>query len=570
MFIPTTVQEARQLGWEKFDVVLVSGDTYIDTSFSGVTVIGKVLVEAGYRVGIVAQPDISSDKDLLRLGEPELFWGVTGGSVDSMVANYTASGKKRRSDDFTPGGENNRRPDRAVIRYSNLIRQYSKEKKPIVIGGLEASLRRIAHYDFWSDTVRRPILFDSKADILAYGMGEKTIVEIAERIKAGKELSGIRGTCIISRDVPEGYLELPSFEEAKSDKKAFSEMFKSFYENCDPKNADGLYQKCLDRYLVQNPPAYYLSTGELDSVYGMEYMQDAHPFYKRQGEIRALDTIRFSITSHRGCYGECNFCAIAVHQGRRVRWRSEDSIIREAKSMVRDKRFKGHIRDVGGPTANMYGVECRKKEESGACKDKRCLFPEPCAALKIDHKRQIELLRKLRSIKGIKKIFVASGVRYDMVAADNKFGETYLEELVQHHLSGQMKIAPEHSEHNVLEAMGKPDSTSLVAFRELFYKLNRRHNLRQFLTYYIIAAHPGCTDSDMRSLKFFMERRLRAKPEQVQIFTPTPSTFSTLMYYTGIDPFSGRTIPVEKRLKMKNFQKTILTGKPPAPGKNRR
>ena len=560
MFIPTTRDECEALGWEKLDIVLITGDSYVDSPFIGVSVIGQVLLKAGYRVGIIAQPDLQT-ADIGRLGEPELFWGVTGGSIDSMVANYTATKKRKRSDDLTPGGKNERRPDRAVIVYANLIRRYFKNTKPIVLGGVEASLRRIAHYDYWSDSIRRSILFDAKADLLVYGMAEKTIVALAERLRAGQDVADLRGICTIAREKPAHGIELPSFEEVSRDKHAFIDMFHTFYRNNDPLTAKTLYQQQDTRYLVQNPPALPLSQSELDEVYELDFERAQHPHYERLGPVRALDTIRFSLTTHRGCYGECNFCSIAVHQGRTVRWRSEDSIVREARRLAKLPDFKGIIQDVGGPTANMYGFECEKKIARGSCADKRCLYPELCPQMEVDHSRQLALLRRLRGIKGVKKVFVASGIRYDLVLADQKHGSNYLRDVVRHHTSGQMKVAPEHTQARVLQRMGKPGTGILLQFRDLFTRLTRTARKEQYLTYYLIAAHPGCTDKDMRALKRFASRQLQINPRQVQVFTPTPSTYSSLMYYTEIDPFTGEQLFVEKDLVRKERQKSILVRK---------
>jgi len=561
MFLPTTKSEIKELGWEKLDIILVSGDTYVDSPYIGIAILGKILVDKGFRVGIIAQPDINSSSDISRLGEPELFWGVTGGSVDSMVANYTASKKRRRDDDYTPGGENNRRPDRAVIAYTNLIQRNFKNTKPIIIGGIEASLRRVAHYDFWSNKLRRSILFDSKADYLVYGMGEKTIIEIAQKLQKDKSITGIRGLSYISDENKYEYLQLPSFEETLADKNKFIEMFNLFYLNNDPISAKGLVQKHGNRFLIQNPPQFNPTTEEMDYYHDLKYERETHPFYRKWGEVRALDTIRFSINTHRGCYGECNFCAIAVHQGQTISGRSEKSIINEAIEFTKFKNFKGNISDVGGPTANMYGFECAKKLKLGNCADKRCVAPTTCKALKPTHKPQIDLLKKLRKLEGIKKVFVASGIRYDMVLDDKIYGEEYLKEIVQHHTSGQMKIAPEHSEDKVLELMGKPGKRYLTDFRDKFYKYSKDVGKNQFLTYYMIAAHPGCTENDMHKLKEFTSEKLEISPEQVQIFTPTPSTYSTLMYYTEIDPFTGNKLFVEKDTNKMILQKNIATAK---------
>jgi len=559
-FLPTTKKEMQERGWSELDIILLSGDTYIDSPYIGVAVIGRVLEKAGFKVGIIAQPDTKSDVDIKRLGEPKLFWGVTGGSVDSMVANYTAIGKKRKSDDFTPGCINNRRPDRAVIIYTNLIRRYFKNTVPVVLGGIEASLRRLSHYDFWSNKIRKSVLFDAKADILIYGMAENSIIKLACTLKNHDDFRHIPGLCYAGKEIPAGFLELPPYSAVAQDKKVFAEMFKIFYQNNDPLTALGLAQLQDNRYLIQNPPPAYLSQNELDKINELSFTRSVHPYYQSHGIVRALATIQFSITTHRGCYGECNFCAIAVHQGRTVRMRSEASILREAKELTRHPDFKGNIMDVGGPTANMYGFECHKKIAKGPCKDKRCLIPTPCPQLKISHARQISLLTKLRNLAKVKHVFVASGIRYDMVMAGGR-GKEYLDLLVKHHVSGQMKIAPEHCLEHVLSKMGKPSITSLLKFRELFFALSKAAGKKQFLTYYFIAAHPGSTRQDMKKLKSFCHDKLKTSPEQVQIFTPTPSTYSTLMYWTGVEPFSGKTIFCERDKRGKEEQKKMITNK---------
>ncbi len=568
MFLPSTGLELEHLGWSQLDIILVTGDSYIDSPFIGAAVIGKILEHAGYRVGIIAQPDLHTDMDICRLGEPRLFWGVTGGSVDSMIANYTSLKKRRKSDDFTPGGINNRRPDRATIVYTNLIKQYFKSAKPIVLGGIEASLRRVPHYDFWSDKIRSSILFDSKADYLLYGMADKSILEFAGALRDGTEPRSIRGLCYTAGageiDKKGDYLELLPFEVVEKDKSSFSEMFRTFYQNNDPLTAKGLYQKQGTRYLVHNPPAQPLRQEELDAVYELDFERNQHPYYEQRGKVVALETIKFSISTHRGCYGECNFCAIAVHEGRTVLWRSQQSILDEARKLTQYPDFKGYIVDIGGPTANMYGFECEKKLRRGACQEKRCLYPEVCPSLNVDHHHQLELLREIRKIKGIKKVFVASGVRYDLLFSDRKFGAQYLQEVVEHHVSGQMKVAPEHSEKDVLKTMGKPDAEMVVQFKKIFDKMSQKAGKKQFLTYYLIAAHPGCTEENMRSLKQFMSQRLKTNPEQVQIFIPAPSTYSSLMYYTGINPFSGKPVFVEKNPVNKQIQKDIVTNKQPS------
>ena len=559
MFLPTTKQEMDALNWDCLDVVLVTGDSYIDHPSIGVSVIGHVLLDAGYRVGVIAQPDAGSDKDITRLGEPRLFWGVSSGSIDSMVANYTASGKPRKQDDYTPGGNNRKRPDRAVIAYTNLIRRFFKNTCPIVLGGIEASMRRIAHYDFWSRSIRRSILFDAKADVIICGMGERAVVELAESLREGRDYAGIRGICYIAKEKPADSIELPSCREVTEDGAAFTDMFRQFCQNSEGEDARTICQLQDTRYLVQNPPQPPLSPAELDHVYALDYERDQHPYYERQGKVRALDTIRFSITTHRGCFGGCSFCSIGPHQGKAIVSRSEGSILEEARILTRHSKFKGVIADVGGPTANMYGFACNRKKAPFACMDRACLVPEPCTNLHMAHRLQINLLRKLRQLPGVSHIFVASGIRYDMVMADEKFGKPYLEELVNHHISGQMKIAPEHITPQVLRLMNKPGNACLLTFKDLFYEINRACGKKQFLTYYLIVAHPGCTFGDMADLKSFCTRELRTNPEQVQIFTPLPSTWSGVMYHTETDPDDGSKIFVERDAGRRQEQKDMLT-----------
>jgi uncharacterized radical SAM protein YgiQ len=567
MFLPTTRQEIRSLGWDSLDIILITGDSYIDSPYIGVSVIGKLLVKHGYRVGIIAQPDPTDIETFGRLGEPSLFWGVTGGCVDSMVSNYTALKKRRRTDDYTPGGINDRRPDRASIVYSNLIRRYSNQihphipAKPIVLGGIEASLRRVSHYDYWSDKIRRSLLFDAKADFILYGMADTSVLDFAACLKNEADPLKIRGLCFTSKLKPDNYIELPSYEEVAKDKTSFTQMFHIFYHNNDPLNAGGLVQKHSDRYLVQNPPANHPAQPELDEIYALDYEYAQHPYYEKIGPVKALETIRFSISTHRGCYGECNFCAIAVHEGRTVQWRSQASIHTEVEKITHLTGFKGYIQDIGGPTANMYGYECSKKLKSGSCQNRRCLTPEICPVLKVDHMPNIKMLKQIRNIKGIKKIFVSSGIRTDLLFSDSTHCDEYLFELVNYHVSGQLKVAPEHSQVNVLEKMGKPDTKTLLDFKDKFDNLSKSAGKDQFLTYYLIAAHPGCDENDMRRLKSFASKKLNLNPQQIQIFTPTPSTYSTLMYYTEQDPFSGKSIFVEKKPELKQKQKEIVINK---------
>ena len=559
MFVPTTPEEVRERGWDGLDVVLVSGDTYTDNAYNGTALIGHWLMDRGLRVGIIAQPDVSSGDDISRLGQPELFWSVSAGCVDSMVANYTPTRKFRKEDDFTPGGVNDRRPDRATIAYTNLIKKHAKGR-PIFLAGIEASLRRVAHYDFWSDSVRRSVLFDAKADGVIYGMAELATLEVARRIREGSDWREVRGVCHASSGIPDGYLEMPSFEECRDDRDAFMRAFRIFRENSDPVTAHGMVQRHGDRYLVHNRPQRPLTTPELDSLYGSDFEDAVHPYYARDGKVRAMDTVRNSITTHRGCYGDCSFCSIAIHQGTTVVSRSEESIVSEAERIASRPGFNGVIQDVGGPTANMYGIECRIKETKGRCIDRRCLGSKPCPRLPIDHSRQMDLLRRISSIDGVRHVFVNSGIRYDMIVADRAHGQEYLDLIVADHVSGQMKVAPEHISDNVLRLMGKPGRRTLEEFRGMFAQSVARCGRDEYLTYYFMAAHPGCTEEDMRELSSYCRNILRIRPEQVQVFTPTPSSYSTAMFRTSKD-IRGRDVRVERSIQKRQRQKEIVTGR---------
>lgn len=560
-YLPTTRAEMDARGWDACDVILISGDAYIDSPFIGVAVVGRILEREGYRVGIIGQPDITTD-DVMRLGEPRLFWGVSGGSVDSMVSNYTATKKFRKSDDYTPGGVNNARPDRATLVYTNLIRKHFKNTVPIVLGGIEASLRRVTHYDYWSNKLRKPILFDSKADYLIYGMGEGAIVALPKALASGESPHNIRGVCYIAKEPREGYLNLPSHQECLDNKERYIDLFDLFYDNNDPISAKGLCQEVDGRYAIQNPPADYLDENEMDAVSALPFTRELHPYHRPKGAVKCLETIKFSIMTHQGCWGECNFCAIGVHQGRTIRTRSEESILKEAAQFTEYKDFKGIISDVGGPTANMYGYECAKKLKHGTCDHQRCVDDTHlCKSMKVDHTRVINLLRRLREVRGIKKAFVASGVRYDLINEDKRQGYEYLKEMVRHHISGQMKVAPEHTSEHVLHLMNKPGKQTLVDFKKLYDRLNKEEGKNQFLTYYLIAAHPGCTEKDMHDLKRFTSEELKMNPEQAQVFTPTPGTYSAVMYYTEMDPQTRKKIFVEKDTARKEKQKQIVVAK---------
>ncbi len=561
-FLVTTREEMDQRGWKQLDVVLISGDAYIDSPFIGTAVVGRMLEKMGYKVGIIGQPDIESADDIGRLGEPRLFWGVSGGSIDSMVSNYTATRKFRNSDDYTPGGKNDKRPDRAVLVYSNLIRRFYKNTVPIVLGGIEASLRRITHYDYWSNKLRKPILFDSKADILIYGMGEIALQELVTALDQGNDFKNIRGICYIAKEPVEEYHQVPSHAECLEDKNKFIDLFDLFYDNNDPIAARGLCQKVDTRYSIQTPPCDYLDESEMDGVSALPFTRELHPYHQPQGKVKCLETIKFSIMTHQGCWGECNFCAIGVHQGRTIRTRSETSIVKEAKEFTTYNDFKGIISDLGGPTANMYGYECNKKLKLGTCDHQRCVDSRHlCSSMRVDHSRVVNMMKQVREIPGIRKAFVASGVRYDLITEDKKSGYSYLKEMVQHHISGQMKVAPEHTEQHVLDLMGKPGKQTLVDFKKLYDRLNREEGKNQFLTYYLIAAHPGCEEKDMHELKRFTTEELKMNPEQAQVFIPTPGTYSAVMYYTELDPVSRKKIFVEKDTRRKEKQKEIVVKK---------
>jgi len=564
MYLPLTPQELARKGATRPDVILVSGDTYIDSPYCGVAVIGRVLEDAGYSVALVPQPDTESSRDIAALGEPRLFWGVSGGCVDSEVANYTALGKPRRQCDFTPGGENTLRPDRASIVYTNLIRRHFKNTAPIVLGGLEASLRRIAHYDFRSGRVRRSLLIDAKSDLLVYGMGEQAALTIARRLDSGSEISNIPGTCVVANSPPEGYSRLPAFETVRDDRQAFARMYHSFYRLASDPGSPGLTQPHGDKYLVHHPPQPMMSQEELDRIHELPFRHEPHPGCRRQGEIRALDTIRDSLITHRGCYGECSFCAIALHQGRTVISRSTESILREAEGLARREGFSGTIRDAGGPTANMYASGCSRLRRGSPCTDRHCIGHHGvCSRLEPGHAEQMRLLRRLENIPGVERVFVSSGVRHDLLLADGQNGRAYLEQLAARHISGQLKIAPEHSVDSVLELMNKPQISTVSEFLDLFRKTVKKKGLSLHLSCYVIAAHPGCHEKDMKRFLDFARSELRFIPRQVQIFVPLPSTRSTVMYHCGLDPFSGREVSCVRSVAGKSKQKRVLLSGPP-------
>lgn len=560
-FLPISKKDMEKRGWDYYDFLYLVGDAYVDHPSFGHAIISRLLESHGYRVAILAQPDWHGDKQLREFGKPRLGVLVSAGNIDSMVNNYTVSKKKRHDDAYSPGNTAGHRPDRATIVYCNLARQ-AFGKIPVLIGGVEASLRRFAHYDYWDDKVRRSILVDSKADLLMYGMGERQIVEIADMLNMGIDVGNITtvpGTCFMSR-YADGYKEIPSYEECAEDKKAYAVSCREQYLEQNPYLGEALAQKHGDRYLIQNPPQTPLETEELDAVYDLPYMRNYHPCYEKDGGIKAIEEVKFSLAANRGCYGNCNFCALAFHQGRVVTSRSDECLLKEAKAFTKDPDFKGYIHDVGGPTANFRELACDKQKTHGACKLKHCLYPEPCKNMKIDHKKYLALLRKLRKIDGVKKVFIRSGIRFDYLIADKD--DTFFKELLKYHVSGQLKVAPEHVSDNVLKYMGKPENSVYNRFSEKFYKLNEEMGLKQYLVPYLMSSHPGSTVRDAIRLAEYLSRN-KINPQQVQDFYPTPGTISTCMFYTGLDPFTMKKVYVPRSPKEKAMQRALLQFKKP-------
>lgn len=560
-FLPVSKQDMEKRGWDYYDFLYIVGDAYVDHPSFGHAIISRVLEHHGYRVAILPQPDWHSADEIKAFGRPRLGVLVSAGNIDSMVNHYTVSKKKRHDDAYSPNNEAGHRPDRATIVYCNRAREAFGDI-PILIGGVEASLRRFAHYDYWSDKVRRSILFDSRADILMYGMGERQVVEVADLLNMGvkvNEITTVKGTCFISPHA-DGYQEIPSYEECAADKRAYAISCKEQYIEQNPYIGEALAQKHGDRYLIQLPPQPPLETKELDEVYDLPYMRNYHPMYEETGGIKAIEEVKFSLAANRGCYGNCNFCALAFHQGRIVTSRSDESLIEEAKLMTQDKDFKGYIHDVGGPTANFREFACDKQKTQGACKLKHCLYPKPCQNMKIDHSKYLELLRKLRKLPNVKKVFIRSGIRFDYLIADKN--DTFFRELLKYHVSGQLKVAPEHISDNVLKYMGKPDNAVYNRFSEKFYKLNEQMGLKQYLVPYLMSSHPGSTLKDAVKLAEYLNLN-RINPQQVQDFYPTPGTISTCMYYTGLDPFTMKEVYVAKSPKEKAMQRALLQFKNP-------
>ena len=558
-FLPVNRQDMISRGIDRLDFVYVIGDAYVDHPSFGPAIISRVLEDRGYTVGIIAQPDWRDPQSVAALGEPRLGFLVSSGNMDSMVNHYTVSGKRRHTDQYSPGGAGGRRPDRAVIVYSNLIRQRFK-KAAIIAGGIEASLRRMAHYDYWSDSLRRSVLMDCGADLVSYGMGERSIVEIADALASGisiSDITWIAGTCYKTKDpaMAEGAVTLPSYDELLESKEAFARSFYMQYCNTDPFNGKKLAEWYNTVCVVQNPPAKPLTTEEMDSIYALPYRRQAHPDYDGAGGVPAISEVKFSLVSNRGCFGGCSFCALTFHQGRIVQVRSHESIIAEAELMIKDPDFRGYIHDVGGPTANFRHPSCEKQLVRGVCKNRQCLFPQPCPNLKVDHTDYIELLRKLRALPGVKKVFVRSGIRYDYVMADRS--DAFLEELVRHHISGQLKVAPEHISPPVLEKLGKPGFDVYSRFVKAYERMNARCGMDQYLVPYLMSSHPGSTLKDAVRLAEYL-RDIHHMPEQVQDFYPTPSTLSTCMYYTGLDPRTMQKVYVPRDPHEKAMQRALL------------
>ena len=556
-YLITTKAEMDERGWAELDFVIISGDAYVDHPSFAPTVIGRLLESYGYRVGIIAQPDWNDVNAFKVLGKPRLASLVTAGNLDSMLNKFTAAKKHRRDDGYSPGGESGRRPDRATVVYANRMREAFKGV-PVVIGGIEASLRRFAHYDYWSDTVRRSILMDSKADVLIYGMGEKQIREIAEALdkeQLQKRLPTIKGICYVANTVPENAIECPSYEAISADKEIFAKAFKMQFDEQDPYYGKTVAQGHGNRYIVQNSPALPLTQEEMDHVYSLPYTRKWHPMYDAAGGVPALAEVQFSITSHRGCFGSCSFCAITSHQGRIIQNRSHQSILDEAHRMTTMDGFKGYIHDVGGPTANFRHVACDKQLKVGACKGKTCAAPKACPQLNTNHDDYVSILRKVRNVKGVKKVFVRSGLRYDYVLDDNN--KDFVRELCEHHVSGQLKVAPEHVSEHVTTLMGKANKSYFLKFKSWFDEANRKLGKQQFLVPYFMSSHPGCTLEDAIELAEFL-RDQNMTPEQVQDFIPTPGSLSTAMYYTGINPLTGEHVYVAKKGRDKAMQRALM------------
>lgn len=565
-FLPISKEDMRRRGIEQLDFVYVCGDAYVDHPSFGHAIITRLLESYGYTVGIIAQPDWKQNDSIAILGEPRLGFLVSAGNMDSMVNHYSVSKKRRKTDAFSPGGIMGKRPDYAAVVYCNLIRQTYK-KTPIIIGGIEGSLRRLAHYDYWSNKVKRSILLDSGADLISYGMGERSIIEIAEALAAGidvKDITYIRGTVFRTQDpyFIEDAIVLPSYDEISTNKEAYARSFYIQYQNTDPFQAQKMAEAYPHGiYVVQNPPQKPLSMQEMDDVYALPYTRTYHPIYEKDGGIPAISEVKFSLISNRGCFGGCNFCALTFHQGRIIQTRSHASILAEAKQMIQSKDFKGYIHDVGGPTANFRHTSCKKQLEKGVCTNRQCLFPTPCKNLTVDHKDYLSLLRKLRQLPGVKKVFIRSGIRFDYLLEDKD--DRFFRELCQYHVSGQLKVAPEHISDNVLRYMGKPPVEVYDRFKEKYRKINEQIGKKQYLVPYLMSSHPGSTLKDAIALAEYL-RDLGYMPEQVQDFYPTPSTISTCMYYTGLDPATMQPVYVSHNPHEKAMQRALIQYRNPS------
>ena len=559
-FLPVSRKEMKERGWDQVDFVYISGDAYVDHPSFGHAIITRLLESRGYRVGIIAQPDWKSPDSVTVFGEPRLGFLVSAGNMDSMVNHYSVSKKRRKTDAYTPGGVMGKRPDYACVVYGNLIRQTYK-KTPVILGGIEASLRRMAHYDYWSDKLKRSLLLDSGADILSYGMGEHSIIEIAEALDAGipvEEITYINGTVVEAKNLDSVYDAeiLPSFEELKADRLTYARSFYTQYLNTDAFNGKRLVEPYSDYlYVVQNPPALPLTEMEMDDIYSLPYMRTYHPSYEALGGVPAISEIRFSLISNRGCFGGCSFCALTFHQGRIIQTRSHQSLLDEARQITKEKDFKGYIHDVGGPTANFRHPSCKKQLKYGVCKNRQCLFPAPCKNLNADHSDYVRLLKELRAIPKVKKVFIRSGIRFDYLLKEED--RTFLRELCKYHVSGQLKVAPEHVAAPVLSLMGKPEHKVYEQFTEEFYKMNKKIGKEQYLVPYLMSSHPGSTLKEAVELAEYC-RDLGYMPEQVQDFYPTPSTLSTCMYYTGVDPRTMKPVYVPKSPHEKAMQRALI------------
>lgn len=558
-FLPINKKDALERGWDEVDFVYVIGDAYVDHPSFGPAIISRVLEHNGFTVGIISQPDWHNTDDFMIYGKPRLGFFVSSGNIDSMVAHYTAAKKKRSDDAYTPGGKAGARPDRAVIVYCNRIREAYGDI-PIIIGGLEASLRRFAHYDYWDDKIRRSIIFDSQADLISYGMGEKQTVEIAERLRNGeniKNIRDIRGTCYVCdvTETPLSGAECPSFENVIASKREYAISCRIQQDEQDHIRGKLIKQRHGNKMLVQNPPMSPLTTEELDEIYSLPFTRNYHPSYEKLGGVPGIEEVKFSITHNRGCFGGCNFCSIALHQGRYVTSRSKESILREAELLTKLPDFKGYIHDVGGPTANFRAPSCDKQKTAGLCKGKKCLAPKACPALKSDHSEYLDILREMRKIKGIKKVFIRSGIRYDYMLRDEK--EDFFKDLIKYHVSGQLKVAPEHCSAIVLEKMGKPYIEDYVNFSKRYFELSKSVGKEQYLVPYLMSSHPGSSLKEAVELAVFLKKR-GIRPEQVQDFYPTPGTISTCMFYTGLDPYTMKEVYVAKTPKEKAMQRALL------------